>query len=210
MNSTTRKKRVSKDDWLKAALDTLASKGIDRIKIDVLARQLGIAKTGFYWHFKNRDDLLKEILTYWEREYTKTLIGNPLLEAMAPDERLHAISEAVSDYDLTKYDLAIKNWAQVDSSARKLLENTYQLRFKYIGKAFRELGFKGDELEMRTRLFFCYQTNESDMFGRKITARDRRIRKLRIELLCAQDHQAGTQPHHPAKHKHSGNKKAPS
>ncbi|MBC2710457.1 MAG: TetR/AcrR family transcriptional regulator [Desulfosarcina sp.] len=35
-----------------------------------LAKQLGISRSGFYWHFKNRQDLLQHLLDYWAREYT--------------------------------------------------------------------------------------------------------------------------------------------
>ena len=185
MASNTTKKRVSKDDWLKAALELLASSGVEGIKIDVLSLQLGVAKTGFYWHFKNRQELLTEILNYWEAEYTDTVSNNPLLQAMAPQERLQALSEAVIDFNLTKYDLAIAQWAQLDPEAKLLLQHSYKVRLSYVRKAFREIGFKGDELEMRTQLFVCYTSNEQDMFGASNTARDRRMRKLRVQLLCS-------------------------
>ena len=36
----------------------------------------------------------------------------------------------------------------------------------YIREVFAELGFAGEELEMRTRLFVCYQSWERTMFRR--------------------------------------------
>ena len=50
--------RVSKQNWISAALETLAMSGIESVKVERLAKQLGVAKSGFYWHFKDRNALL--------------------------------------------------------------------------------------------------------------------------------------------------------
>ena len=44
------KKRVMKEQWLSAALEALFEGGIENVKIENLARQLNISKSGFYWH----------------------------------------------------------------------------------------------------------------------------------------------------------------
>ncbi|MBW1609519.1 MAG: TetR/AcrR family transcriptional regulator, partial [Deltaproteobacteria bacterium] len=67
---TNKIKRVSKEQWLTKALDTLESSGVESVKIERLAKGLGISRSGFYWHFKNRQDLLEHLLDFWVREYT--------------------------------------------------------------------------------------------------------------------------------------------
>jgi AcrR family transcriptional regulator len=62
--------RVSKQQWLDAALEVLATDGVHAIRVMSLARTLNISKSGFYWHFKNRDDLLEEIKYYWTNRYS--------------------------------------------------------------------------------------------------------------------------------------------
>ncbi len=57
--------RFSKSDWLAAALDVLADGGIEAIRVERLAKQLGVAKSGLYYHFRDRDDLHAELLLYW-------------------------------------------------------------------------------------------------------------------------------------------------
>ena len=61
---TKRIKRVSKEQWLTKALDTLESSGVEAVKIERLAKALGISRSGFYWHFKNRQDLLEHLLDF--------------------------------------------------------------------------------------------------------------------------------------------------
>ena len=178
--------RVSRDDWLKAGLRLLAAQGVQSVKIDRLARELGVAKTGFYWHFANRQALLDAMLEFWEREYTVVVIQNPTISTLPPTERLQAANEMVDDYWLTEYDLAIAHWALHDEGAAEALEQAYKVRLDFVRQAFRELGFTGDDLEMRTRLFMCYISSAPQMFGSKQTNRDKRMRKLRNQLLIQQ------------------------
>lgn len=178
--------RVSRDDWLKAGLELLLERGVEAVKIDHLANRVGVAKTGFYWHFKNRRALLDAMLEYWEQGYTAVVSSDQKLASLPPAQRLCAINEIVDRNHLAEYDLAIAHWAQHDKAAASALAQAYQVRLDYVGQAFRELGFTGDELTMRIRLFVCYVSNAPQMFGDKLTARDRRIRKLRNRLLIQQ------------------------
>ena len=54
-------KPLDRDAWLRKALDVLFLSGIVQIKVEVLARQLNLTKGSFYWHFKDRDDLLRAV-----------------------------------------------------------------------------------------------------------------------------------------------------
>ena len=183
MSAPRKQRRVSREEWLKAGLELLSERGIGAVKIDHLARRVGVAKTGFYWHFKDRQALLDTMLEFWEREYTGIIANDKEIAAMPARERLLAINAIVDDRGLTRLDAAISAWARQDPKAARLLAQTYKVRLKTLRKAFRDLGFQGDELEMRTRLFVCYVSNEAAMFGGEQTARGRRMRKLRNRLL---------------------------
>ena len=180
-----RRQRISRDNWLEAGLELLADQGVHAVKIDHLARRLGVAKTGFYWHFKNRRALLDAMLEFWEREYTTVVTESPGILSLPAADRLQAINQMVQENFLSEYDLAIAHWAQHDEKAARCLADTIAERMKFVGEAFRELGFKSVELEMRTRLYVCYTSWSPHMFGNAETARDRRIRVMRNKLLIA-------------------------
>lgn len=184
MAEKSARRRVSRDDWLQRGLEVLRERGIAAVKIDSLAKSLGVAKTGFYWHFENRDALLESMLEYWEREYTSVISSNPMIAELAPKERLLAISETIAEHRLAEFDHQISAWARNDPRALDLLEHTYALRMDFVRAAFRELGFRGDELEMRTRLFVCYHSNEEAMFGPQSGRKAARLRQLRVRLLA--------------------------
>lgn len=179
----TKKERVSRDQWLAAALDLFGKTGVDGLHVEKLARALGITKSGFYWHFKDRDDLLQQMLEYWAYEYTEVITQNPLLLMTPPRERLLMIATYVFEQNLTEFDAAMHVWSNKDPAVAKRVRKVTDMRLAFSGKAFEELGFTGDELEMRRRLFIGYQANERQLYGaNKKTAE--RLRKMRIDLLC--------------------------
>ena len=82
--------RVSKRQWLDAALGVLASDGVEAVRIVSLARSLNISKSGFYWHFKNRDDLLEEMKIYWIDKFSQRIISEISKQDNLPEEKLLA------------------------------------------------------------------------------------------------------------------------
>ena len=50
--------RTPRERWIEAGLQALAAGGPDAVRIDPLAKALGVTRGGFYWHFENRDALL--------------------------------------------------------------------------------------------------------------------------------------------------------
>ena len=176
---------VSKAEWLEIGLQALSERGVAAITIEGLAKSLGINKSGFYWHFKNRDDLLRQLLNYWTHELTEVVTTNPELLAIEPKSRLIKTAEMILDYELTRYDIAIRQWALQDAGAARAVRKVNRLRLNFIRNAFSEMGFKGEDLEMRTMLFTCYHSLEFPMFpeiSRKL--RREQIAK-RIELLTS-------------------------
>jgi AcrR family transcriptional regulator len=178
---TNKIKRVSKDQWLTKALETLESSGVEAVKIERLAKAFGISRSGFYLHFKNRQDLLEHLLDYWAREYTGVVTDNPDVVKLDPEKRLLSTMEMIRDKHLAKYDLAMTSWAKLDQQAHRVVKKVVKMRLDYLRTIFAELGFEGDELEMRTRLFVCYHSWESTMFAD--ASKHKHLQKLRYELF---------------------------
>ena len=65
--------KLSPSDWLAAALDMLYEKGIEKVKVEPLAIYLGVTKGSFYWHFKNLDALLTQMIDYWEAQQNEII-----------------------------------------------------------------------------------------------------------------------------------------
>jgi AcrR family transcriptional regulator len=177
--------RVSKAQWLDMGLEVLETDGIAGVRIEILAKRLGISKSGFYWHFKNRDQLLNELLNHWSRELTEVATTNPEMLALEPKNRIIKTAEMILEYDLTRYEIPIRQWALHDAVAARAVRKVNRLRLSFLSEAFSELGFTGDDLDMRVMLFVCYHTWESPMFREISRKRRRELIAKRIELLTS-------------------------
>ena len=183
VGKATGKKRVSKAEWLARSLEILASEGIQGVRVERMARDLGIAKAGFYWHFRDRHDLLQSMLDYWAHEYTAVVTENPRLLHGDPKKRLYETMLMILEHDLAKYDLAIRDWATHDPAAAKAVRLVYRMRFDFLRSIFSELGFRGRQLEMRTRLFVTYHSWEQVMLDGVTKEERRKLLRLRYKLF---------------------------
>lgn len=110
--------RLAKEDWLRAARLALLERGADGVRVEPLARELGVTKGSFYWHFRDRADLLEALLVEWEEE---TAFLTEALRHADPRTQLPAILAEVarrtvaSERGESPSDAAIFAWAATDS-----------------------------------------------------------------------------------------------
>lgn len=174
---------VSKTEWLEAGLEYLARYSVATLTIEELARQLGIAKSGFYWHFKNRDELLRDLLGYWIHEITEVVTANEEFQTMAPRQRLVKTAETIFDLRLTRWEMAFRQWALEDKQAASVVRKANQMRMEYLLTSFRELGFEGEDAEMRAMTLLSYITWDMHMFGYVSMKKRRGMIASRVALL---------------------------
>ena len=62
MVTTSAPSKLSQQDWIVRGLDTLRAQGISGVRVEPMARELGVTKGSFYWHFKDHDDFLQQLL----------------------------------------------------------------------------------------------------------------------------------------------------
>lgn len=181
--SPVKKKRASKADWFEVALRLLGEEGVDAVRVERLARELGIARSGFYWHFKDRQDLRNQLLDYWAHEYTEILSDNPELRALDPRTRLTRIAELVLEHDLSHYDRSFRSWASTDAEVARRFRKVIRIRLEYIRAALAELGFEGSELEMRTRVFVAYEAAQPSLYEHESKRTLRELIPQRIAMI---------------------------
>src|SRR5215472_17282845 len=60
--------RTPRGRWVEEGLQALADGGPAAVRVEALAKKLGVTKGGFYGYFADRDALLEAMLVAWERE----------------------------------------------------------------------------------------------------------------------------------------------
>src|SRR5260370_29173396 len=84
--------RTPRSSWIEEGLRGLAAGGPDAVRIELLARALGVTRGGFYWHFDDRRGLLEEILDTWERVSVDEVIERVEREGGDARARLRRLS----------------------------------------------------------------------------------------------------------------------
>ena len=64
-------KRFSKTMWLEKSLEILSEEGEKKLTIDHLVKEMGVTRGSFYWHFKDRAELLDALVLRWQEEHLK-------------------------------------------------------------------------------------------------------------------------------------------
>jgi len=145
--------RTPRSDWIDEGLRALAAGGPDAVRIEPLARALGVTKGGFYWHFDGREALLREMLDRWERVMVDQVIDE--IEGGGGDarsklERLFALAASVGP--LLKVELAVRDWARRDRAVARRLRRVDNRRMDYLRSLFGEFCPGEDEVEARSLL----------------------------------------------------------
>ena len=164
MNATS-KARLSREEWLSRALEALAKEGGGVLTIDALARRLGVSRGSFYWHFKDRNDFVRQLVDYRSVVFTQGVAQQSGAQAGNAETRLLNLMEQIVIDKLSRYDMAIRAWAAHDQVAARSVKKVDEFRLAYVRSLFEEMGFEGRELEMRTRTLVVFYSLESGLFS---------------------------------------------
>lgn len=137
--------------WLQAAYTMLTETGVDTVKIMPLAKQLGVSRTSFYWHFTDREALLDAMIRRWEEKNTGNLVARTEAYAESIAEALFNLFDCWLDADLfdSRLELAIRNWAHNDAALQARLDQEDAKRKEAMAAMFLRFGFAREQAEVR-------------------------------------------------------------
>jgi AcrR family transcriptional regulator len=142
--------RTPRSTWIHAGLRALATGGPDAVRIEGLARELGVSKGGFYWHFGDRQALLGEMLDAWERVGVDDVIDRIEGEGGDARARLRRLfSMASAGDELLRIDLAIRDWARREQAVADRLRRVDNRRMDYMRSLFGAFCPDEDDVEAR-------------------------------------------------------------
>lgn len=170
-----RQASLTRGDWLAAALDCLIESGVDSVKITRLAERLGVTRGSFYWHFKDRAEVLDGLLEVWRRTNTAALI-NAVADAPGPHEGVLGLFACWLDTRLynPKLDMAIRAWAQGDSKLLAQVRIADQERLEAIAQMYERGGQSRHQAIVSARNVYYmqmgyYALDVGERWGERIT-----------------------------------------
>lgn len=157
--ATQQTSTLDADAWIEAAFEVLADGGIDAVRIDPLAKRLGVTRGSFYWHFTDRAALHQAVLKEWRKRQSYRVATRIEKQTAAPDERLRQTLSLPNAGPRAKraasIELAIRLWARRDGEAAKAVKHIDRVRLTYYAKLYGEIGFKPAEARRRAFMFYA-------------------------------------------------------
>jgi AcrR family transcriptional regulator len=148
---------VSAADWVDAAVEAFARGGLAAVRVEPLARQLGVTKGSFYWHFSDREALLAAVVERWESEHTDAMIA----EAQRGDtaaERLRRLLFAVSSRFDDSHGEQLLYLEAEHEGVRASVDRVTSRRLDYVAEILVELGHERADAERRSFLALAAAT----------------------------------------------------
>ncbi len=158
--------RLGADDWVRAATDILVLKSVDAVRVESLARDLEVSKGSFYWHFKDRSELLRAILESWRQRQTKAIIERVTREeGLDPRERLRRTMElplrSKASREAASLELAIRAWARRDKLARDAVAEVDAERLNFVSGQLIEAGADPPLAQQLSFIAYAYNLAEA-------------------------------------------------
>ena len=141
-------------------MDILAAHGVDAVRVEPLAKSLGVTKGSFYWHFRDRDAFLEVILDFWRRRATLQIIDRLEQSGQTPKERLAALLSlpyaGTKAEQAASVELAIRLWARTDARAQRALAEVDTLRLRYFAQLFGAMGIPEQDARIKSVVAYSY------------------------------------------------------
>ena len=146
--------RTPRHAWVDAALRAFADGGPEAVRVEPLAKALGVTRGGFYWHFADRAALLDELLDTWERRSTDEVLER--VESQGGDARGKVVRAGALTFapDLLPVDLGVRDWARRDPAVARRLRRVDDRRMAYLRQLVGSFVDDADDVEARCLLAF--------------------------------------------------------
>ncbi|MCX7864363.1 MAG: hypothetical protein N2423_04905, partial [Novosphingobium sp.] len=144
---------------------------------------LNATKGSFYWHFKDRADLLARMIDVWRARAIAELDN-----ASVPDGKAAEALAALTDLPFTidvranpmQLALAMRLWAQRDERVAAVVFEVDQLRMAYFSRLYEAAGAPSLEARARATLLYAFMRTALMLVDPRDTALRDACRKLLV------------------------------
>jgi AcrR family transcriptional regulator len=154
------RRSLTQDDWIEAAIEVMVDSSVEQVRVESLARELGVSKGSFYWHFENREELLEAVLERWRHDTTLGVQERLKRKEPSASKRLLLFlrlplrsTRATRSADL---ELAILGWARRSRRAEMVVAEVDRMRIAHAASLFEEIGHGRESAELRAHMVYAF------------------------------------------------------
>ena len=151
--------RATRGDWLAAARDTLVTAGVEQVKILPLAQRLEVSRSSFYWYFKDRQDLLDQLVAYWRDTNTRDIVEQARRPSDTITQGVLHVFECWTDHALfdPRLDFAVREWSRRSPDLRQTVAAEDDARVEAIRQLYLRHGYGETDAFIRARVLYFMQ-----------------------------------------------------
>jgi AcrR family transcriptional regulator len=181
--------KSTQSDWLNLAIETLVNEGIDQVKVQVMARKLGVSRSSFYWFFESIQDLQAQLMSHWLRRNTEPIIERAMRPASNVVRAVCNVFECWVDPVLfdPNLDAAVRYWGRRDPAVRSIVDQADARRLDAVARMFMRYDFPEEEAVIRARVLYFTQIGHYTLEVREDP--EVRMSHLRSYLLTFTGHE---------------------
>ena len=124
--------RLTKPDWIRHGLRTLANDGADALKVGPMSAALKVSRGSFYWHFRDIADFRLQVLQSWQERAVDQVIVETEARIAEPDRFAHLMRHAFGIK--RNLDRAVRSWGLQDENVATLVAAVDSRRVAYMAK----------------------------------------------------------------------------
>ena len=132
---------LSAESWVEGALDMIAFAGLEAVAVEPLARRLHVTKGSFYWHFPNRDALIKQVLESWERKATEDIMHRAESEP-DPRTRIYRLFQVAASAEARTERIFLALSTSDHPLAKASIQAIGEQWRAHLGRSYRSLGME--------------------------------------------------------------------
>ena len=149
---------LSRAQWIEAAWELLGEGSVDRVRVEPLAKKLGVTKGSFYWHFKDRQELVDALLDRWFSIWEDD--ADPDAASADPADRIWDLFERVIRRVSRGQTVSLRLWSHHDPAVARRIELRDKERLGFLVDQFLEIGFDPDQAVVRGQLYQALMSGE--------------------------------------------------
>lgn len=151
--------KVTREDWMKLALETLISEGVEAVRVLTLGQKLNVSRSSFYWYFKSRQDLLDQLLDHWRDNNTRFIVKQAAKPAASITEAALNVFECWLDEALfdPRLDFAVRAWSRQSAKVHRIVNEEDDARVDAVRAMFSRHGYEPREAFVRARVLYFTQ-----------------------------------------------------
>jgi AcrR family transcriptional regulator len=144
--------RLTKIDWIRHGLRTLARDGANALKVGPMSTALNVSRGSFYWHFRDIADFRSQLLRSWQECSTDQVIQELEAQKTEPGRLGHLLKRALTTR--RGLDRAIRSWAAEDQDVAKVVATVDDRRVSYIARMLAASGVESRQAHPRAAFMY--------------------------------------------------------